>query len=52
MLNYNAKIQELSALRAEIYEEAGKFNHSNPEHAKRLWSAADAVVNYTHVVPM
>lgn len=32
-------------MRAELYEEAGKFNHSNPDHVKRLWSAADAVVN-------
>lgn len=43
-MQYQEKIQSLSQLRNELYEEAGKVSISNPEQAKNLWAAADLLV--------
>ena len=43
-MNYQAEIQKMSDLRKELYAEAGEVSLSNPDQAKKLWAAADALV--------
>lgn len=43
-MNIEKQIQELSAKRTDLYEQAGKVSLTNPEQAKALWAAADALV--------
>lgn len=42
-MNYQAKTQELSALRLDMYEAAGAVCLTNDAQAKALWAVADAV---------
>lgn len=43
-MNIEKQIQDLSAKRAELYEQAGEVSLTNPKQAKSLWAAADALV--------
>ena len=44
MTNLTQQIQTLSEMRNELYAQAGEVSLSNPEQAKALWAAADALV--------
>lgn len=43
-MNLQQQIQELSAMRNDLYAKAGQVSLSNPEQAKSIWTAADKIV--------
>ena len=43
-MTLQTQIRALSALRLDLYEQAGKVSQTNEAQAKALWAAADALV--------